>query len=157
MKRFADLSVDDLSASPVWRYSSGDGDASAIVEPTEKAELSESESSVYVVSTTFILADGTSVPGVCSPQDASGLDYIQPVLFGVDGHVRLSTVRTDAQEVAQHLRRRTAAVFPLQFRCNVPVDGVVLSGTIALNEALPNQALQLTVNLPPFGRSTDRS
>ena len=87
MKRFADLTAEDLRSTPIWKYEGPNGDGSASVEADQGARVSEGECSVYVVSTTFQLADGTVLPGLSSPQDPSGLDYLQPVLFHGGRHV----------------------------------------------------------------------
>jgi hypothetical protein len=133
----------------------------AVVEEDDRSELSEHDSDVFVAGTTFRLADGSEWPGLCSPGDPSGLDYLQPVML-VDGrHLSLwSEVPPEVplfEAVPQALGRKVLEVFPLSFVCHVPVDGTLVSGTIEVRGALPNQVLQLTVNLPPSGRSDDRS
>jgi hypothetical protein len=161
MKLFTDLTTEDFRRSPLWRYESADGDAGAAVEEVARASLSERESSVFVAATTFRLADGSELMGLCSPVDPSGLDYLQPVLFADDRQLPLWTDAGPAslspEAICKQLKRRVSDVFPLAFTCHVPVDGKLVSGAIDVAGALPNQALQLTVNLPPFGRSDDRS
>lgn len=161
MKPFAKLTPGDLRTSPVWRYQSKDGDTLATVEADDRSHLSESGAEVFVASTTFRLADGSEFQGLCSPADPSGLDYLQPVILTEEGHVRLWSEETaglsNAAAICQSLGRSSSEVFPLSFNCHVPVDESLVSGTITLSGALPNQALQLTVHLPPSGRSANRS
>jgi hypothetical protein len=161
VKLFKDLTTNDLRRSPVWRYESADGDAAATVEEIDRSSLSERGSGVFVAATTFRLADGSELTGLCSPVDPSGLDYLQPVLFADGRQVPLWSDAGPGSlppgEICEKVGRTVSAVFPLLFTCHVPVDGDLLSGSIDVTGALPNQALQLTVNLPPFGRSDDRS
>jgi hypothetical protein len=161
MKPFANLTSEDLRRAPVWRYAREASDATATVEEVARYSLSERESHVFVAATTFRLADGSELKGLCSPVDPSGLDYLQPVLFRAGDQIPLWT---DAQpsgvppaKLARMLARRVSEVFPLVFCCHVPVDGKLVSGTIDVVGTLPNQGLQLTVDPPPSGRSVDRS
>lgn len=161
MKPFTDLTSEDLRRSPVWRYDSRGHDATAMVEEASRSSLSERESTVFVAATTFRLSDGCELSGLCSPIDPSGLDYLQPVVFAPGGQVSLWSdavpFGVSLEAISERIGRRVSEVFPLVFTCHVPVDGQVVSGTIDVTGALPNQALQLTVNLPPSGRSNDRS
>ncbi len=151
MKPFIDLTREDFRQSPVWRYESAHDDADATVEEDSRSELSERDSSVFVAATTFRLADGSEFEGLCSPMDTSGLDYLQPVLFADEHQLRLWSYiqkgSSAAEAVCEKLGRRVSDVFPMSFTCHVAVDGTVVSGTIDVARALPNQALQLTVNL----------
>lgn len=161
MKPFANLISEDLRRAPLWRYRSTDGDATATVEEAARTSLSERDSDVFVAATTFRLADGSEVSGLCSPVDPSGLDYLQPVLFAAGGQLPLWSETAPfglaPEKIAELLGRRVSEVFPVVFSCHVPVDGQLVSGTIDVAGTLPNQALQLTVDLPPSGRSGDRS
>jgi hypothetical protein len=161
MKPFRELTTEDFRRSPVWSYQSVRGDVDASVEEDRRSELTERDSGVFVAATTFRLANGSELAGLCSPVDPSGLDYLQPVLFAEGRQLPLwSDTRAGSpapEAVCQELGRPISDVFPLSFMCHVPVDGTLVSGSIDVAPALPNQALQLTVNLPPFGRSGDRS
>ena len=57
------------------------------VSPADKEEVSENDIDGYIVLTQFILQDKTEHLGFCSPQDTSGLDYIQPVIITKNGHL----------------------------------------------------------------------
>lgn len=131
MKPCAKLTPEDLRRSPVWRYKSQGGDVDAVVEEDDRSELSEHDSDVFVAATTFRLADGSEWPGLCSPGDPSGLDYLQPVML-VDGrHLSLwSEVPREVpvfEAVPQALGRNLLEIFPLSFVCHVPVDGTLVS------------------------------
>ena len=147
MKPFAELTSEDFRRSPVWRYESKGGDVTAMAEEVGRSLLSEGDSGVFVVATTFRLADGSELMGLCSPADSSGLDYLQPILFAPGHQLPLwaegepSGVPPTA--ISERLGRRVSEVFPMVFTCHVPVDGRLVSGTIDVGWALPNQALQL--------------
>ena len=47
----------------------------------QKTELVEDDGHAYLASTEFRLADGTILRAFTSPTEASGRDYVQPVIF----------------------------------------------------------------------------
>jgi hypothetical protein len=125
-KRLGELTIADLERAPVWVYKSDTDDTSAWVEETELTRISEEDSRTYLAATEFILADGTKHYGYCSPADWSGLDYVQPVLLTPSGGVRLwldplSDPRLYEDEFAL-LEKPLSSIFPLSYRCLVPVD-----------------------------------
>lgn len=143
MKRLVDLTIADLAANPVWRYEGGTGD-DAMVVPAERESLSALDDEVFLAATEFTLPDGTRHPGFCFPVDDSGIDYLQPVIVTNERQVRfwfegpLSAETLAAQWAA--LGRGGADVFPLTFRCPIPVDGRIVTGVIPQIEFSPDAA-----------------
>jgi hypothetical protein len=88
------------------------------------------------------------------PEDLAAEDFRGDRHLGLWSEVPAPLPASEA--VPQALGRKASDVFPMSFVSQVPVDGTLVSGTIDISGALPNQALQLTVNLPPLGRSDDR-
>ena len=86
MKRLVELTVEDLVASPVWRYEGGSG-AQAVVVPTKRDALSQDDDEVFLAATEFELFDSTRHFGFCFPADDSGIDYLQPVIIKGSQHV----------------------------------------------------------------------
>ena len=134
MKRISDLTIEDLAESPVWRYEEGTGPR-ALVSATDRAELSRGDDEVYLAATDFELFDGSRYPGYCFPVDDSGIDYLQPALVGPSGHVNFWTEDpADPENLVerwQTIGKETGQVFPVAFRCRVPVDHRTISGWIA--------------------------
>ncbi len=134
MKRLADLTVEDLTSAPVWRYEGGDG-ADAVVVAHSRDGLSQMDDEIFLAATDFTLPDSSRHLGFCFPVDDAGLDYLQPAIVTPSGHVRFWFDGTVAAEVlaAQWaaLGRRAEEIFPVQFRCRVPVDGRDVAGVIA--------------------------
>ena len=134
MKPLLGITVEDLTSVPVWKCSGGD-DSIAMVTPTDRTSLSESEEETFIALTEFFLPDGARHVGFCSPVDASGLDYVQPVIVTAVGQVRFwfdeSPSAGDLAAQWQKLGRSSEAVFPVRYHCLVPVDGRVIEGTIA--------------------------
>ena len=60
VKAFRELRPDDLVHTPVWHYE-GKNDEVAIVSPTDRNDLSESESAVYIARTVFVLQNGSQI------------------------------------------------------------------------------------------------
>ncbi|MCA1582647.1 MAG: PilZ domain-containing protein [Acidobacteria bacterium] len=143
MKRLVDLTIEDLAATAVWRYEGGTGDE-ALVVPAERDSLSAMDEEVFLAATEFTLADGSPHPGFCFPVDDSGIDYLQPVIvtnerqvrFWFEGPVLAETLA--AQWAA--LGRTGPDVFPVTFRCPVPVDGRIVTGVIPQIEFSPDVA-----------------
>ena len=86
VKRLAELTAEDLVACPVWRYEGGSG-ADALVAPTRRKTLSQSDDEIFLAATAFELFDSSQHSGFCFPADDSGIDYLQPVIRNGTGHV----------------------------------------------------------------------
>ncbi len=134
MKLLADLTIEDLAASPVWRYVAGNG-AEAVVTADHRDSLSQSEDEVFLAATNFLLPDSSQHAGFCFPVDAGGVDYLQPVIVTPSGHVRFWFDGVAAREVLaaqwSALGRREEEIFPVRFRCRIPVDGRTVDGVIS--------------------------
>lgn len=134
MKPLHDLTIDDLSHTPVWQYE-GDRDSEAYVVPSDLASLTEFAQGVFIVRTTFTLNDGTSATGYCSPADDSGIDYVQPVIITRHGHVRFyyesNPPSPEPETSLRKLERSFEDVFPVHYRAEVPVDGRLVEGVVS--------------------------
>jgi hypothetical protein len=128
------LTISDLQAIPIWRYWSETDDEAAWVEATELTYLSEESDLTFLAATEFVLADGTRHLGYCSPVDWSGLDYVQPVLLTPHGVVRLWLASSPDQTLFERqfaiLRKPLSSIFPLVYRCIVPVSGHYRTGYV---------------------------
>ncbi len=134
MRPLRSVTVDDLTKTPVWRYS-GSSDSTAMADPTERISLSESGQETFIALTEFFLPNGMRHTGFCSPVDDSGLDYVQPVIVTPAGHVRFCFEKppsaTELAEQWQKLGVKPEELFPVQYHCLVPVDGQKIEGAIA--------------------------
>ena len=133
VKRLADLTVEDLIGSPVWRYEGGTGDE-ALVAPSPRQSLSQMDDEIFLAATEFALSDASRHMGFCFPADDSGIDYLQPVIVGRGRHVAFWF---DGPVSAEELARQWSAfgkepkqIFPVAFRCLVAVDGRTVSRRI---------------------------
>ncbi len=128
-----DLTVEDLSANPVWRYEGGSG-KDARVAAVKRDALSRADDEIYLAATEFELFDETTCSGYCFPADGAGVDYLQPVILTASGPVAFWFEQPpSAETLAQQwkaLGKEPAQVFPVAFRCLVPVDGQTLHGRI---------------------------
>jgi hypothetical protein len=133
MKRLADLTVEDLTSAPVWRYEGGDG-ADAVVVAHSRDGLSQMDDEIFLAATDFTLPDSTRHLGFCFPVDDAGLDYLQPAIVTPGGHVQFWFDGTVEAEVLSAqwaaLGKRAEEIFPVQFCCRVPVDGREVTGVI---------------------------
>lgn len=133
MKRLNQLRPADLTRVAVWRYE-GESDDTAVVRATDRNELSGVEPGVFIARTQFALANGAQFLGFCSPADDSGLETMQPTIVTEQGPVYFWFSEPPTQEsLAQQWRRLGAdheTIFPVHFRCTVPVDGRFVTGVI---------------------------
>jgi PilZ domain len=133
VKRLGELTIEDLTSSPVWRYEGGSGDA-ALVSPARRRSLSQTDDEIFLAATEFDLSDSTRHGGFCFPAEGSGIDYLQPVIVTRTGHVTFWFERpASAETLAKQWRaldREAKRIFPVAFRCLVPVDGKVVAGRI---------------------------
>ncbi|MEX0881115.1 MAG: PilZ domain-containing protein [Thermoanaerobaculia bacterium] len=133
MKRLAELTLEDLTANPVWRYEGGSG-AEALVAPAERDSLSQSDDEIFLAATDFELSDSSRHLGFCFPADDSGIDYLQPVIVSGSPHVSfwfegsVSPAALASQWSA--LGKQAGDIFPVTFQCRVPVDGRTVTGRI---------------------------
>jgi hypothetical protein len=134
MKRLDALTVEDLVASPVWRYEGGSG-PEAVVAPAKRESLSQMDDEIFLAATEFELPDSSRHFGFCFPADDSGIDYLQPVIVRGSHHVAFWFDRPAPPEVLSSqwraLGKEPGDIFPVTFRCLVPVDGRTVTGRIA--------------------------
>jgi hypothetical protein len=133
VKRLTDLSAGDLRTSAVWRYEGGSG-AHAMVTPSKRTSLSQTDDEIFLAATDFELFDSSRHFGFCFPADDSGIDYLQPVIVSPSGHVNFwfdgpaSPAALSKQWKA--LGKEPREIFPATYRCLVAVDGRTVSGRI---------------------------
>ena len=133
MKRLVDLTIEDLAANPVWRYEGGAGDK-AVAAPVRRDSLSQADDEIFLATTEFELFDTARHSGYCFPADGSSIDYLQPVIVTRSGHVAFWFDEPPAPAILSKqwaaLGKEPRDVFPIAFRCLVPVDGQTISGRI---------------------------
>jgi hypothetical protein len=133
VKRLVDLTPHDLAATPVWRYEGGTG-ADAAAAPTTRTALSINDDEIFLAATDFELFDSTRHVGFCFPADDSGIDYLQPVIVSGSRPVAFWFERAIAPEALEEqwraLGKSEKEIFPVGFRCQIPVDGRTVTGQI---------------------------
>ncbi|HYM62605.1 MAG TPA: hypothetical protein VEZ11_17105 [Thermoanaerobaculia bacterium] len=137
MKKFVDLTVADLERAAIWRYA-GDTDDSAVVYATDHSELTGREHDTFIARTQFVLADGSQHAGFCSPSDAPDLEELQPVILTPDGPVYFWFAEPPSSEYLSRQWARLGGnadeIFPIHFRCSIPVGGTFVTGTITADD-----------------------
>jgi hypothetical protein len=133
VKRLVDLTIEDLTGSPVWRYEGGSG-PDALVSPALRNSLSRMDDEIFLGAAEFDLADSTRHTGFCFPAEGSSVDYLQPVIVTKKGHVAFwFDGSVSAEKLAKQWRalaKKPEQIFPVSFRCLVPVDGQTIDGRI---------------------------
>jgi hypothetical protein len=134
VKRLLDLTPADIRRCAVWRYE-GENDEVALLHATDRHELTENERDIFIAETHFVLANGTQHIGFCTPaDDDSGLDYLQPAIVTGVGHVYFWFDQPPSREMLQAQWRLLGVgheeIFPVHFRCAVPVAGRIVTGVI---------------------------
>lgn len=124
IKLLSELTHSDLEEHPIWKHDAGSDDL-ATITPADDFEYPNTCG--YIAKTQFDTPSGRRFIGYCSPQDPSGLDYIQPVIIAGQCHIRLwdESVgsETSQVQVAKSLGLEVLQVFPLSYRCLVAFEG----------------------------------
>jgi hypothetical protein len=133
VKRLRDLTPADLHRCSVWRYE-GDIDEVAVVHATDRKEVKTPDHNMFIIETQFILANGAQHIGFCSPTDVDELEYLQPVIVTGQGHVYFWFDEPPSRETLKAqwalLGGGREEIFPVHFRCTVPVNGRYITGVI---------------------------
>lgn len=133
MKKLRDLAPADLRRCQVWRYE-GDVDDIATVRATGRTELSDPPDGVFIAETQFVLANGAQHIGFCTPVSGDELEVLQPVIVTGQGHVYFWFADPPSRETLRAqwnlLGVTHEEIFPVHFRCTVPVNGRFITGTI---------------------------
>ena len=133
MKKLRDLAPADLQRCPVWRYE-GETDEVAVLHATSKRELTDPSDQIYIAETQFVLANGAQHIGFCTPADDDEVQTLQPVIVTPEGHVYFWFDEPPTREFLLAQWNRLGAprdeVFPVHFRCVVPVNGKYVTGVI---------------------------
>jgi len=133
MKRLTDLTPADIERVAVWLYD-GSSDDVARVRATDRSELADMDDNIFIARTQFVLANGTQHIGFCSPSSVETLDVIQPVIVTPGGLVYFYFEEPPSHEMLDTQWRRLGVgheqIFPVHFRCLVPLDGRYITGVI---------------------------
>jgi hypothetical protein len=131
-KLLKSINLDDLAQYACWRHFIED--EVEFVSPVDKNEIFEMEQEGYIVRTQFRLADNSTYIGFCSPQDTSGIDYIQPVIVTGNGHLPFFLTKKESaiieEKVKSVLNKSTANIFPITYVAEVKCDGEFYKGLI---------------------------
>ena len=129
----AKLKVDDLWTRPIWEWREIDG--AEEVRPTMLDSIPGADGNiVHIALTEFTLANGNTLFGYCSPGDDSGLDYTQPVIIHEGSH--WSLYKGNDPMLLQGKK-----IYPIQYKCLVPCNGVCLKQSISKKEISRNKDL----------------
>jgi len=131
-KRLIDLTLSDLIKFNIWETWIENG--IEYVRPSTDIEIFEDSNIGHIVLTDFTLQNKTKFIGFCSPQDPSGLDYLQPVILSDNGHVEFwkdnGWTLEDKQVIFNKLRITDKSLFPIRFETKVKCNNNYYSGTI---------------------------
>ena len=131
-RRLTNLTKNDLLSNQVWEHWMVDN--IEFVIPSDSKEIHENDNKGYIVLTVFNLNNGRELIGFCSPQDTSGLDYIQPIIFTDNGQVELwrdnDWNNDDKDRAFKKFGLTWKDIFPIRFKTKVKCDGEFYSGKI---------------------------
>ncbi|MBI5914767.1 MAG: hypothetical protein HY842_05275 [Bacteroidetes bacterium] len=131
-KRLTALTQDDLLDKRVWEHWYEDN--TEYVKQSDKEEIFEDSDIGHIVLTDFMLNNQTKHLGYCSPQDPSGIDYIQPTIFTDNGQVEfyndIGWTSDNKRKALEKLRLDWQDVFPIVYKTRIKCDGEFYSGII---------------------------
>ncbi len=132
MKLLTDLTQEDIIKHPVWELRMID--RCEYVKPSYENVISDNDGIRYIVQTKFVLNCQTELFGFCSPQDVSGIDYIQPVIFTSSGQMVLYLDSGWEQEqttkAMNKLGLTRSEIFPIKCNPLINCDGNFYSWVI---------------------------
>jgi hypothetical protein len=131
-KELLRLTLDDLGKHSIWKYDIEN--KIEIVESANPEKISERDNDVYIILTEFETFDKSKYWGYSSPQDNSGLDYVQPVIIYRDNHIKLwfdkAPKKCELERQWNILGKTEEQIFPLKYKCVVDIDEEERKGII---------------------------
>lgn len=132
MIKLVDFREEELLENEVWKHFIVEN--VEFIQNSNKTEVYENSENSYIVLTEFNLNNGQKYIGYCSPQDASGIDYIQPVIFTKKGQFAFykdgNWSEKDKKEAFSFLGLNFTEIFPVKYETKVLCDGKFLIGKI---------------------------
>jgi hypothetical protein len=147
LKKFSDLAVSDFERYPVWvNCHVGDYDEPWYEDTDEETfrpwtgRLPVEPDTMYLVSATMQLADGSQLVGFATPMSDDqplprSLGTMQPELFSTSGErvsfwLGISTSREYIDSAYRVLGKGPAEIFPIAFRAIPGLSGGICAGDI---------------------------
>ncbi|NVO20829.1 MAG: hypothetical protein HXX13_14100 [Bacteroidetes bacterium] len=131
-KALLSLTAADLVENPVWEYWIENN--IELVRPSNLHEIREGSNIVYIVSTEFQFRNKSRAIGYCSPQDASGLDSLQPVMLIRKEHIPILQNTESDKDNRNHIFRKLGLeptdIFPILFRTRAKCANEYFEGKI---------------------------
>ena len=124
-KLLSNLTNTDLINRPIWEHWAENN--IEFVTPSNLQEISESCKEGHIVLTEFKLNNGKKLYGFCSPQEPSGLDYIQPTIISEKGLINLwkenDWTIEEENEILEIFKIDRKSIFPIEYRTMIKCDG----------------------------------
>jgi hypothetical protein len=140
-KQIDQLTAADFGTSPVWEFASDEegepGQDECTVRPCRTSAPVDASAGMFVIRSTFTLADGSTAVGYVTPpyEADDDLGAIQPVFISGDGQIMfwwgiLEPQREWIDAAYAKLGRDSSAVFPIRFLSDIDSTNGPISGTI---------------------------
>ena len=140
-KQVYQLTLEDLSKSPVWEFAldeeGEEGQDEATVRPYEFSGVLDTSDGMFIVRAFFILADGSRFLGYLTPpvQGDEGLGTLQPIIVTQQGQVGFwrGVVAPDSARLSHFyglLGKDASQVFPIRYESEVDLSGGKITGSI---------------------------
>ena len=133
MIKLEDLQEEQILENHVWKHQIVEN--IEYIQKSNTTEISENSEESYIVLTHFHFKNGQKYNGYCSPQDTSGIDYIQPVLFTDKGQFAFYKEDWSEKEMIEFLsflELSISEIFPIQYETKIMCDGKFYIGNIEL-------------------------
>jgi hypothetical protein len=133
-KQVYELTLEDLGRFPIWEFKldeeGEEGSDESTVRPYTASGPLDPAERMFVVRAVFTLADGSRMPGYCSPpvRGDDSIGTLQPIIVTDRGQVRLwcGTTAPDLKRLTRsygRLGKDARDVFPVQFESDVELVG----------------------------------
>ena len=131
-----EITISQLQTTPIWVFETRDN-SDILIEPSNRTEINEGVTNPpesYIVYSSFVAADGQEFLGFCSPEDPSGLDYVQPVIIHEGKYLEMfpnrSLAAVEQKAFLDALETTAEKLFPLKCLPVAKIDGIVVEITI---------------------------
>ncbi len=120
-----DITVDEITSIPIWECWTEE--KKEFIKPSDKKEVFDGLPESHIVLTYFKLKNKTKFTGFCSPQDPSGMDYIQPTIITKEGQINFFQKNEfslyEKSSLLKKLQFKVEEVFPIEYTTQIKSNG----------------------------------
>ncbi len=135
IKQVYELTENDLIENPLWSFLSEDDDKAHDEATVQNCDFNKLPDSVFIVSASFITADGTTYSGYVYGETANEMALVQPNIIIDDKQVAFwygvaKPENSAIVDIYSRIGKSRKELFPLKWQINIDIENIISSGTI---------------------------